>query len=128
MANVKQTRTPKIPDTFQLMDLFKLLRGTEAGAKATAWGSIGGVIGHLVSAASAKFHLTIPLQERDLLSIGFIVALAVHILLSRSHTGVRRCLGFAEIMFAERKVSAAEYRAMRGTCLKRAGLLGGKQG
>jgi hypothetical protein len=124
MPRTRQVPIRKVPDSFQLMDLFKLLRVTETGAKGTAWGSIGSVFAHLAGATAAKFHGDLLLPERELISAGFVIALAVYILISRSNTGVRRCLGFAEIMFAEGKISAPEYRSMKGSCLKRAGLIG----
>jgi len=113
-----------LPDSGSLIEVYKVGTRLAKTATANAWGVLGGIIGDLAGSIWLRFDKTPLLSRWELFMITYAVAVAVYTLFSRSTIGVRRCLGFAEMMFSDQQISLGEYKQVRHNCLKRGGFIG----
>jgi len=113
-----------IPDSATLIEMYNMGARLAKTASANAWGLLGGITGYSCWSLWAHFDKTPLFSRLELFTATYAVAIAIYTLLSRSYVGVKRCLGFAELMFVDEQVTAAEYRQIRSNCLRRGGLIG----
>lgn len=113
-----------IPDSVTLVQMYKMGERLAKTATANAWGLLGGIGGYSCGSVWMQFNKTPIFSRWELFSIAYSAAIAVYTLISRSTFGVKRCLGFAELMFVDEQVTAAEYRQIRSNCLRRGGFIG----
>ena len=111
-------------DSLQLRDLYRAGTRLATNAKANAWGTLGGVCGYIASRVLFHVFASPLLTAGEFPIVGYVLAVAVYTVVSKSYSATSQCLGFAELMFAENKITLTEYNAMRKNCLKRAGLIG----
>jgi hypothetical protein len=113
-----------LPDSASLVELFKIGKNLAKTATANAWGILGGVSGYMIGTTLTRQGVTFPLGRWELFVLTYTIAVAIYTIFSRSAFGAKRCLGFAELMFADGQVSATEYKQIRANCLRRAGFIG----
>jgi hypothetical protein len=120
----KRLSTGPIPDSVSLVEMYNMGSRLARTATANAWGLIGGIFGYLGGSVWAHLDKTPFFSRWELFAVSYTTAIAIYTLLSRSRIGVKRCLGFAELMFIDEQVTAAEYKLLRANCLRRSGLIG----
>jgi hypothetical protein len=113
-----------LPDAASIVEIYRTGKQLAKTATANAWGVLGGSAGYVSSTLLMQAGKSLPVSRWEVFAIAYTAAIAIYTLFSRSSYSTRRCLGFAELMFAEGQVSASEYRQVRANCLRRSGLIG----
>src|SRR5712692_8452253 len=118
LSPTKHLSTGIIPDSATLIEMYNMGARLAKTATSNAWGLLGGVTGYFCGSVWMHFDKTPLFSRWELFAVTYTTAIAIYTLLSRSNFGVKRCLGFAELMFVDEQVTVAEYRQIRSNCLR----------
>src|ERR1700746_2350535 len=97
--------------------------GLAVTAASQALGMVGVVASYLGWSAWAHILKTDPFLSRaTICSLGYVAAVAIHAIFSRSTFVAHRCLSAAKMLFVGQRITRPEYYKMRSHCLKKSGL------